>query len=51
MKTGGKSFSDVVINLTENEKGGLEKLVDQGTDYTTEELLKDREEEQFSDER
>jgi len=50
LKTGDKSFSDVVIELTEDRKGGLEQLAGKGTDMTVEELLKMRDEEDFSDE-
>lgn len=49
LKTEGKSFSDVVIELTEDEKGGLEKLVGMDIDTTVEELIKHRREESFSD--
>ncbi len=51
LKTSDKSFSDVVLELTEDKKKGLEKLRDVKTDYTVEELIEDREEEEFSDER
>ena len=50
MKNEDESFSDFLMALTEKEKGGLENLIGQGTDYTVEELIKDREQEDFIDE-
>jgi predicted CopG family antitoxin len=49
LKTDGKSFSDVVLELTEDEKGGLEQLIGADIDTTVEELIKHRREESFSD--
>ena len=50
LKTEGKSFSDVVLELTEDEKGGLEQLIGMEIDTTVEELIKDRRKEDFIDE-
>ncbi|MFB6147513.1 MAG: antitoxin VapB family protein [Candidatus Nanohaloarchaea archaeon] len=50
LKGDEKSFSDVVMELTEEKKKGLEKLRDFETDYTVEDLKEDRENEDFTDE-
>lgn len=50
LKTEDKSFSDVVLELTEDEKGGLEQLMGMEIDATVEELIKDRRKEDFIDE-
>jgi predicted CopG family antitoxin len=50
LKTEEKSFSDVVLELTKDEKGGLEQLIGMETDTTVEELINDRRKEDFIDE-
>jgi len=51
LKNEDKSFSDVVLELTESRKKNLGNLIGKGSDYSAEELIKDREEEEFTDER
>ncbi|PSH02453.1 MAG: hypothetical protein BRC26_00485 [Nanohaloarchaea archaeon QH_8_44_6] len=50
LKTGEKSFSDVVLELTKEETKNFENLVEIGTDASVEELIKMRREESFTDE-
>lgn len=51
LKTGDKSFSDVVLELTEGDTSGFENIVGEGIDLTVEDLIKSRREEDFTDER
>ncbi|MFB6145287.1 MAG: antitoxin VapB family protein [Candidatus Nanohaloarchaea archaeon] len=50
LKGEDKSFSDVVIELTEDKTGNFESLIGIETDTTVEDLLKSRKEEKFIDE-
>lgn len=50
LKGEDKSFSDVVIELTEDKTGNFESLIGIETDRTVEDLLKSRKEEKFIDE-
>jgi len=50
LKTGEKSFSDVVMDLTQKKNSKFEELRDMNIDMTVEELIKGRREEDFIDE-
>jgi predicted CopG family antitoxin len=45
LKTEDKSFSDVVLEVTDDESGNLENLIGADVDITVEELIKNRREE------
>jgi predicted CopG family antitoxin len=51
LKTEDKSFSDVVLEVTEDQKKGFEALIGAGSDVSVEELIEKREEEDYSRDR
>lgn len=51
LKTENKSFSDVVIEITEDKSEGLEALVAKNSDTSIEELIETRKEEEFDRDR
>ncbi|MFB6209502.1 MAG: antitoxin VapB family protein [Candidatus Nanohaloarchaea archaeon] len=50
LKDNGKSFSDVVMEITEDEVRGFENIIGEEIDITVEDLIKMRREEDFIDE-
>jgi len=51
LKTGGKSFSDVVLEITQDESKGLEALIGADSDVSVDELIKKRREEDIGRDR
>jgi len=51
LKTDGKSFSDVVLEITEEESGNFENLIGADSGTTVEELIETRREEAEMDEK
>ncbi len=51
LKTGDKSFSDVVIELTDDRAGNFENIVGEGIDITVEDLIEERRRNTEDDER
>ena len=49
LKTEGKSFSDVVLEMTEDESGNLENLIGADAEITVDELIETRREEAEQD--
>lgn len=51
LKTDEKSFSDVVMELTENQDNNFQNLIGTDIDTTAEEIIESRSEEDFTDEK